>query len=102
MGEDFAIDQLYATGWTALDTAGCTPDASGRWVPGRARIEQEFAAAGFSLLLRRPQLFDCSRAEWIDAKGVPAGSVVGKSDLEAAIYALAVFRRQMQEAGSGA
>lgn len=93
MGIDFAIEELYQTGWSALDTAGCEPDSTGRWVPTVERITREFSREGFTLEIRHVQLFDCFRAQWADASGIPAGGVVGQSELEAAVYALAQLRR---------
>lgn len=93
MGLDFAIDELTATGWSAMDTTGCQHTAEGRVYPGLLRVQREFAAAGFELTIRFVQLFDCYRAEWRDAQGAPAGAVVGGSESEAAVYALAQLRR---------
>lgn len=93
MGLDFAIDELYATGWAALDTSGCTSH-NGRLFPGIDRIRREFEEAGCSLTLRAIQLFDCCRAEWSDASGAIEGAVVGRTDAEAAVYALSQLRRQ--------
>lgn len=95
MGLDFAIDELYATGWSALDSAGCAYHSDGRPYPSRARVEGEFQSAGFSLTIRRIQLFDCHRAEWSDSAGIPVGAVVGHSEPEAAVYALSQMRRSL-------
>ena len=95
MGLDFAIDELYATGWSGLDTTGCTHHTDGRSFPAVARIAEEFRAAGFELTLRFVQLFDCYRAEWRDGGGNAAGAVVGHSEAEAAVYALSQLRRQL-------
>lgn len=92
MGLDFAIDELYATGWAALDTAGCESE-NGRWIPTVDRIRREFEDQGLTLTIRHAQLFDCYRAEWADHAGVPAGSVVGQTEREAALYGLAQLRR---------
>lgn len=94
MGLEFAIDELYASGWTGLDTAGCEHHADGRVFPTVDRVMREFAEAGHELSLRRIQLFDCYRAEWKDAQGQPAGAVVGHTESEAAVYALSQFRRR--------
>ena len=67
---------------------------SGRWVPGVGRVRAEFERCGFALSLRHAQLFDCFRAEWSDANGKPCGAVVGSTELEAAVYALAQLRRE--------
>ena len=95
MGLDFAIDELYASGWAALDTAGCKPSGDGRWVPGIERIREELGRLGLTLSTKHVQLFDCCRAEWADASGHALGSVVGSTELEAAVYALAQVRRSV-------
>ena len=93
MGLDFAIDELYATGWTALDSSGCKHHSDGRAYPGLERIQRSFREAGFELTLRHVQLFDCYRAEWWDSAAAAAGAVVGRTEAEAAVYALSQFRR---------
>lgn len=98
MGLDFAIDELYATGWTALDSAGCKHHADGRAFPDIERVRQEFRAAGFEFTIRHVQLFDCYRAEWRDAGGAAMGAVVGRSEAEAAVYALSQLRRAVVSA----
>jgi hypothetical protein len=95
MGLDFAIDELYATGWSALDSTGCAHHTDGRAFPAVGRIADEFRTAGFELTLRFVQLFDCYRAEWRDGAGSAAGAVVGHSEAEAAVYALSQMRRQL-------
>ncbi|NUQ67490.1 MAG: hypothetical protein HUU18_04315 [Phycisphaerales bacterium] len=92
MGLDFAIDELYATGWAALDTSGCTTH-NGRMYPSLERIRREFAECGCTLTLRHIQLFDCFRASWQDGAGASEGAVVGRSEDEAAVYALSQLRR---------
>lgn len=99
MGLDFAIDELYATGWSALDSTGCLHHRDGRPYPSVARAAEEFKAQGFDLTIRFVQLFDCHRAEWRDAKGSPVGAVVGQSEVESAVYALSRLRRQLAAAG---
>ncbi len=93
MGIDFAIDELYATGWTSLDSAGCGRHDDGRAYPTPETVGREFEQAGYELSLRHIQLFDCYRAEWRDAGGAAAGAVVGQTDAEAAVYALSQLRR---------
>ena len=100
MGLDFAIDELYATGWTSLDTSGCRHHADGRSYPGLEVVKAQFKEAGFDLSLRHVQLFDCYRAEWRDAAGAAAGAVVGRSDAEAAVYALSQLRRRLMTVAS--
>lgn len=94
MGLDFAIDELYATGWSALDSSGCKHHADGRPYPDVGRVQDEFRRAGFDLAIRHVQLFDCFRAEWRDGSGGAAGAVVGRSEAEAAVYAMSQMRRR--------
>src|ERR1044071_4293834 len=94
MGLDFAIDELYATGWTAMDFAGGRHGPDGRLFPEIERVRNEFRRAGYELSLRHVQLFDCYRAEWRDSSGGPAGAIVGHSEAEAAVYALSQMRRR--------
>ena len=95
MGLDFAIDELYATGWAALDSSGCKHLADGRPYPDVSRVRDEFRRAGYELTLRHVQLFDCYRAEWRDDAGAAPGAVVGRTEAEAAVYALSQLRRRM-------
>lgn len=94
MGLNFAVDELYASGWSTLDSAGCE-FLEGRQYPGVSRIQGEFAREGFTLSIRRVELFDCFRAEWRTSSGDAAGAVVGQSETEAAVYALAQLRRRL-------
>lgn len=97
MGLNFAIDELYATGWSALNTAGCEYDADGRAFPNLDRIAREFAEQGFEFTIRHVQIFDCHRAEWRTASegasGQALGGVVGQTPIEAAVFALSRLRR---------
>ncbi|HLO39875.1 MAG TPA: hypothetical protein VK176_02550 [Phycisphaerales bacterium] len=97
MGLDFAIDELYATGWTALDSTDCDYLADGRCFPRVSRVMREFHELGCELAIRYVQLFDCHRAEWKPLNGntEAQGAVVGKAEAEAAVYALAQLRRQV-------
>jgi len=99
MGLDFAIDELMSTGWTALDTSGCQRSGA-RPYPTVTRVAEEFRAAGLDFSVRRVQLFDCCRAEWHDQSGQVAGAVVGQTEAEAAVYALAQLRRQLATVGA--
>lgn len=95
MGLDFAIDELYATGWNDLDSAGCEHHTDGRVYPRLERIQEEFASAGKALTVRHVELFNCYRAEWRDGAGSLGGAVVGHSASEAAVYALSQLRRSL-------
>jgi hypothetical protein len=97
MGLDFAIEELYATGWSALDSSGCKHQG-GRAYPTQERVRREFAEAGFDLTIRHIQLFDTYRAEWRDAQGQARGGVIGKSEAEVAVYALSRLRRELAAA----
>lgn len=93
MGLDFAIEELYASGWSTLDSTGCASAPDGRLFPSVDRVRREFTGAGLDLAIRRIDLFDCFRAEWRRPSGEAVGAVVGKNEAEAAVYALAQMRR---------
>ncbi|MBX3403580.1 MAG: hypothetical protein KF699_09250 [Phycisphaeraceae bacterium] len=95
MGLNLALDELRATGWSDLDSAGCAYDTDGRAYPTVARVRQEFAAAGFELEIRRIDQYSCYRASWRDNAGADSGAVVGYNEAEAAVYALAQLRRTL-------
>ena len=96
----FALDELLATGWSCLDSAGCAYGPDGRSYPTVARVQHEFAAAGFELSITKVAKFNCFRAEWRETgtNGGESESVVSRSEDDAAVYALAQFRRS--QAGS--
>lgn len=98
MGIDIAIDELVATGWCALDSAGCATASDGRWYPTPARAIEEFRAAGLQLTFEELPDFGCVRGSWGPARD-PAdrhqGSVMSQSVDEAAIFALARMRREL-------
>ncbi|MBX3385484.1 MAG: hypothetical protein KF768_02835 [Phycisphaeraceae bacterium] len=93
MSLTIALDELEATGWRTLDTSGCMYDGDGRPYPGPRRVADEFASAGFRFGLERIDRFSCVKATWQAVDGSPSGSVVGQTDQEAAVYALAHLRR---------
>ncbi len=93
MGLNIALDELRATGWLSLDSAGCSFDSEGRAYPGVARVSREFAEAGYGLEIKHLAKFNCVQAEWRDAAGADIGHVVGQTPEEAAVYALAQLRR---------
>ena len=93
MGLDYAIDELHATGWAVLDSTGCLTAPDGRLYPGLQRVQETFRRAGCTLTLKKADLFDCYRAAWTDATGQAAGAVVGQTEDEAAVFALAQLRR---------
>lgn len=97
-GLNFALEELKTTGWSDLDSTGCTYDADGRAYPTVARVRQEFSAAGFDLTVRHADAFGVYRAEWTSAGGESEGSAVGLSEDEAAVFALAKLRRSLVSA----
>lgn len=100
MGLTFALDELLATGWSCLDSTGCAYDTDGRAYPTAARVRQEFAQAGYDLTITPVSRFNCFQAAWREA-GAPAATaqtVVGCSETEAAVYALAQLRRSLAAA----
>lgn len=101
MGIDIALDELYATGWSQLDSSACEQAADGRWMPTLEAVRDEFAREGFGLLLTHIQLFDCYRAAWEGGGGQAGGAVVAQTEREAAVFALAQLRRAIRTAGAG-
>jgi hypothetical protein len=95
MGLNFAIDALYATGWTPQDPASCKRSPDGRHYPDEQAVRRAFTEQGCELTIRHIQLFDCYRAEWHDAAAVLAGAVVGQTAEEACVYAMSQLRRQL-------
>ena len=100
MGLGFALDALCATGWSDLDSTGCSHDTDGRAYPTIERVRREAEEMNCTLTIRHMDAFDCYRAEWRDGAGHPMGAVVGATDSEAAVFALAHLRRRfaMQQA----
>ncbi len=99
MGLEFAIDELYATGWTIPAGSSCPRHSDGRAYPGLGSVRGEFEEAGCEFSIRHVQLFDCYRAEWREPGGAGGGAVVGRSEAEAAVYALAQLRRSRVPVG---
>jgi hypothetical protein len=95
MGLNLALDELRATGWSDLDSTGCAYDTDGRAYPGAVRVAQEFAAAGFDFKVERVDQYACYRASWRERSGTESGAVVGFTEAEAAVYALAQLRRTL-------
>jgi hypothetical protein len=98
MSFEFALDELYATGWSDLDSSGCSHHVDGRAYPRPDRVKQEFAAAGVDLEIQKIDAFKCYRAKWADMDTGNPETVVGQCDAEAAVFALARLRRQLVNA----
>ena len=92
MGLEYAIDELYSSGWGTLDTTGCQFGPDGRVFPGMERIAREFRQDVCELEIMEVPEFGCFCAEWLQ-NGEKAGSVVSETAHEAAVYALARHRR---------
>lgn len=99
MALSFALDELLQTGWTCLDTSGCAYDVDGRTYPSVERVRRELSAAGFAFEVSRSDEYKCFRACWREAgEAEDAGAVVGHTEAEAAVYALAQYRRTAMSA----
>ena len=99
MAITIALDELLSTGWSGLDTTGCSYDDTGRAFPSVQRIHQEFASSGFDLTIAHIPAFNCYRAQWCEAGATTiAGSTVSNSQEEAAIHVLAQLRRSLATA----
>ena len=107
MSLDFAVDRLYEVGW--LPEAGIDLErlGDGRRYPSLRAIQQLLGEQGLSLSIKENQKFRCYQATWSPAGEEPDpgrsaderhGTVVGDSEPEAAVYALAqVLVNQRQE-----
>jgi hypothetical protein len=101
MNLEFSVDKLYETGWQSELPTGASPPSGlerlpdGRYYPSVLKIQEIFASHGHELAIRYVQLFECYRASWSDRSGAPAGAVVGSDEREAAVYALAQFRKNL-------
>ncbi|CAN5474041.1 hypothetical protein BH09PLA1_BH09PLA1_05820 [soil metagenome] len=103
MNLDYAVDRLYESGWSPVfgpEQYESLPD--GRRFPGMESIYREFEHAGLKLSIKHNLVFDTHRATWSPASqpsgAAPEqnpqqyGTVIGSSDREAAVYALAQLR----------
>ena len=101
MNLDYAVDRLYESGWFPLSGEGDYEQlADGRRYPSVESVRREFARAGLSLVIKHNLIYNCHRATWAplgDAHDPASndqrhGTVVGASEYEAAVYALAQLR----------
>ena len=90
---EFAVDELYQTGWSPLDTAGCNRDSQGRWFPTLDRVQREVDQLGATLELEDSSGFGCSTATW--TAGGESGRCIASTPAEAAVHALAQARRSV-------
>lgn len=104
MNLTYAVDRLYDGGWQPEDDSAEAPLErlpDGRLYPSVAAVVREFADAGFAFAVRHTPSFNCYRATWAptdaNAEGdVLTGTVIGTSEREAAVYALAQLRAASQ------
>ena len=104
MNLEFAVERLYQSGWSpifgSVDQYDSLPD--GRRFPGMESIYREFEQAGLRLNIKHNLVFDTHRATWsptsVPDDSPPSqdpqhyGTVIGRSEREAAVYALAQLR----------
>jgi hypothetical protein len=101
MSIDFAVDRLYEAGWNPSFQMELQELPDGRKVPSLGTVQREFAEAGLELSIKQNLIFGCYRAAW-SCGGEVKGTVVGDSELEAAVYALAQLRASRVEQGLAA
>lgn len=101
MNLTFAVERLLETDWRASGETDLARLPDGRAYPAVAAVRREFERAGLGLELKHNFIFNCCRATWaplgeqIDpdhAEDDRHGTVVGSSEAEAAVYALAQLR----------
>src|SRR4051812_27844722 len=98
MNLDYAIDRLYDSGWSpGVATQPCETLSDGRLYPSLTAIHREFEQRGLELTIKHNMVFNTYRATWrpfveADAQNEQQGTVIGSSECEAAVYALAQLR----------
>jgi hypothetical protein len=107
MDIEYAIDRLYEVGWLPTIGAELETLPDGRKYPAMAAVQREFALAGLELWIKHNMMFNCWRATWAPRGQSPNpshpadfehGTVVGATEREAAVYALAQLREARKEA----
>jgi hypothetical protein len=89
---DYAIDRLYETGWSAGADEELETLTDGRRYPSVSAVKKEFSRAGLTIQIAHASKFSCYRATWSPAAGSSGdrhGTVIGASEHEAAVFALA-------------
>jgi hypothetical protein len=106
MNLEYAVDRLYEVGWIPSAEIELETLSDGRKYPSVQATRQEFARAGLALSIKQNLMFNCYRATWgplgepLDDTHVADdrhGTVVGRCEREAAVYALAQFRAAQAE-----
>ena len=104
MNLDYAVDRLYESGWAPVFVNSDQYETllDGRRFPGVESIRREFECAGLRLIIKHNLVFDTHRATWSPINelndSTPAqearryGTVIGSSEEEAAVYAMAQLR----------
>ena len=101
MNLTFAVERLLDTGWRSAGEANLEHLPDGRPYPAVPAVRREFDRAGLRLELKQNLMFNCCRATWAPrgealdpdhAQDDRHGTVVGSSEAEAAVYALAQLR----------
>ncbi len=97
-----AVDRLYQGGWLPDGQFELDRLPSGLSFPTVEAVRRIFADAGLRLLLKQNLMFKCHRAEWAPVSSAvgeiagpedTCGAVVGNCEREAAVYALAQYRK---------
>jgi hypothetical protein len=93
---NFAVERLYETGWLPASGVQLEKLPNGLRYPSVSAVHKLFDEAGASLSLKPHLMFGCWRAEWtsVNTGDEITGTVVGSSEAEAAVYALANLREQ--------
>jgi hypothetical protein len=99
---NYAVDRLYESGWLPSSGMDMERLPNGLRYPTVAAVVRVFKEAGLELSIKPHLMFGCCRAEWTPVAGHPmenelSGTVVGSSDAEAAVYALAKLREQQMD-----
>ena len=90
MSLNYAVERLYQMGWNPSgNDVSQLPD--GRVYPSVSGVEKEFADAGLRFAVKPNPKFHCVQATWsaTEPQDDRHGTVVGASEAEAAVYALA-------------
>ncbi len=101
MNLEYAVERLYESGWSTFGDYDLERLPDGRAFPSLLTVRREFARAGLELQIKHNLMFNCYRATWgpageaLDDKHAADeshGTVIGTSEAEAAVYALAQLR----------
>src|SRR5207302_255286 len=93
----------YEVGWTPGVDAELERFPDGRRVPTVSCVQREFCREGFKLSIEHAPNFHCYRASW-SAQGAEElkahGTVIGLTEREAAVFALAQLREARRRSES--